>query len=334
LFIHQVLLKLSNVEVEHQKLTIAHKAVQQKNSTLEAQLQSLLPIEAALKSTQQRLAQLEKEHKSYSLNTTNELTTTKQNLTLLHTNERKLKDEIHSLQQALQLKSTECSQLLAENTAQSHTIHTLEQSFDQSASDLAAISAMESQEKTLKNDLKFQISSLASERNNLSAEVNDLRSQLTLANEYVLNMQQQQRAQQHEDEVNKQRVGALMTYFEGMLTQEVADSNATITSVYEKMKGFRTRMLSELQREKRHSSSLQERLDSLRTITNDHQQLLEETNQLRKRLTTEEAKSQSIQTRLDDTSSQLSSCQFKLKETEIRLRSMEESVSTFYSTMW
>mmetsp|Transcript_4715 Transcript_4715/g.6575 ORF Transcript_4715/g.6575 Transcript_4715/m.6575 type:complete len:1100 (+) Transcript_4715:55-3354(+) len=324
-FIHQMLLKLSNVEVEHHKLITTHKALQQKNSTLEIQLQSHQSTEAVLQSTRERLTLLEKEHKTYSFNTTNELTITKQNLTHLQNNEQRLQEEIHSLQQALQHKSTECSQLLAENTAQSHTIHTLEQSFDQSAADLAAISAMENQQQALKNDMKMQITSLANERNSLSAEVNDLRSQLTVANDHLLTMQQNQRAQQHEDEVNKQRVGALITYFEGMLTQEVADSNATITSVYEKMKGFRTRMLSELQREKRHASSLQERLDSLKNITNDHQRLLEETNQLRKRLTTEEAKAQSIQTRLDDTSSQLSGCQLKLKETEIRLRSMEEN---------
>ena len=94
---------------------------------------------------------------------------------------------------------------------------------------------MEKQEYALKRELKEQLTLISSERNQFHSELMDASSQLKIAREQVQVLQQQQAVKMEEEEATRKRIAQLMSQVEGMLTQEVSDSNMVIASVHEKM---------------------------------------------------------------------------------------------------
>ena len=305
----------------------------QKLSHQESRLQSYKTAEASYVPVREKLISLEAQYKEYTTQSEKDLTTANNLVAELKLRESELLAQVEDLRGLLNQKSDECAQLHADNMDKSNAINVLEQSFEQSSRDLAVIEAMEKQEYALKRELKEQLTLISSERNQFHSELMDASSQLKIAREQVQVLQQQQAVKMEEEEATRKRIAQLMSQAEGMLTQEVSDSNMAIASVHEKMKDFRQRMLLDLQREKKHSASLQERLDSMKFLADENKRLLEETASLKTRVSAEDVKARGLQVQLDEATKQLASLKLKLNESEYRLSTAEEKAREATSTL-
>ena len=305
----------------------------QKLSHQDSRLQSYKNAEASFAPVRERLTNLEAQYKEYSSHSEKDLTTANNLVAELKLRESNLLAQVDDLKGLLHQKSDECTQLHADNVDKSHAINVLEQSFEQSSRDLAVIEAMEKQEHALKRELREQLTLISSERNQFHSELIDVSSQLKIAQEQNKVLQQQHAVKVEEEEATRKRIAQLMSQVEGMLTQEVSDSNMAIASVHEKMKEFRQRMLSDLQREKKHSASLQERLDSMKFFADENKRLLEETAALKTRVSAEDVKARGLQLQLDEAAKQLASLKLKLSESEYRLSTAEEKAREATSTL-
>ena len=328
-----MLLKLSNAEVEYGKVLVSHKTLVQKLSQQESRLQLFKSAEASFAPVREKLITLEAQYKDYTTQSEKDLAHSNNLVAGLQLRESQLLAEINNLKNLLSQKSDECAQLHADNVDKTHAISVLEQSFEQSSRDLAVIEVMEQQEHALKQGLKEQLTLISSERNHFHSELVDVSSELKSANEQIKTLRQQQAVKAEEEEATRKRIAQLMGQVESMLTQEVSDSNMAIASVHEKMKDFRQRMLSDLQREKKHSASLQERLDSMKFLADENKRLLEETAALKTRLSAEDVKARGLQLQLDEATKQLASVKLKLSENEYRLHTAEEKARDATSTL-
>ena len=305
----------------------------QKLSIQETNLNALKSNEASFAPLRERLSLIEQQFKDYAKKSEDDLSTANRTISELKIRETSLIKEVEELRNSLNTKSNECSQLYADIRDKTQAIHILEQSFEQSSRDLAVIEVMEKQEHSLKVEMKEQLSLLTSERNQLQTDLINVSHQLEVARDQLSILKQQQAVKAEEEEANRKRIATLMSQVQSMLTQEVSDSNSAIASVHEKMKIFRQRMLTDLQREKRLSASLQDKIDSMKHATDDIRRLSDENNALKAHLSAEELKVHNLQLKLDDAANQLASMKLKLSEREYRLVTAEEKTKEATSAL-
>lgn len=238
---------------------------------------------------------------------------------------------IQELQAKLQRKEEECNKLRALSERRERDIDLLEQSFNQSTHELALIEGMEKKEQIIKSEMKEQLRSVTRDREFLTAENHDLKMKLQTCVEEIDRLQKERAEKKKEEDINHQRITELMAQVEQTLEQEANESNLAISTVHEKMKSFRNRLVQELQKEKRLNSLLQEELNTIKTVKDDsmksHRRLQEEEALLRSKLIQEQEKVTSVQHQLVTAHDSINQYKLQLTELDARCRMLEDRLS-------
>ena len=330
-FIHQIVGKLSNLEVDLSKSQEVISAQSSKIKRMEAELLSNKRIQMALDPMNEKLLKSEEQLKQLQVQSTQQIES------LSNTN-HSLQEKIEELTQVLALanednkkKADECYSLQSLLKEKTNSAKALETSFEETAYSLAILENAEQQERLLRKDMKEQLKKVLEERDICNVQVYELNSELRYKNEENLRLQSVLTSKIEEEAKSKERLGALMAQVESMLAQEAAESNAAILAVHDRMKQFRHRLMLELQREKRISSAFQDELLVLRAYKEDKIReskfLLEEETILKSKLAHEEQRCQALLLQSQELSSQLAEMKVKFLDTDAKLRNTLDKIS-------
>ena len=268
-FIHQIVSKMSNLEVDLLKNQEIISAQSSKIKRMELELVSNKRVQMALDPLNEKLAKREQEYKNLESQSSSRIESlSSANLVL----EEKVEELIQKLAAATddsRVKADECDRLQSLLKEKTSSAKALETSFEETAYSLAILENSEQQERMLRKDMKEQLKKVMEERDLCNAQVYELSSQLRYRNEENQRLQVVLTSKIDEEAKSKERLGALMSQVESMLAQEAAESNAAILAVHDRMKQFRHRLKLELQREKRVSEACQDELLQLRAYKED-----------------------------------------------------------------
>ncbi len=235
---------------------------------------------------------------------------------------------IQELQENLTSKVAENDILRKIAEKKNHEISLLEQSFEQSSRELAIIEGLDKQEQQYKKDLKDQLIQVTSQRNSLSDEVQDLRTKCLLLTEENDRLHKDYQSKISEEVDNRKRIQVLMKQVETILDEDSQESHSAILTAHQKMKSFRDRMISELQREKRLSSVLQEELAGMKLLRDDinreNRRLQEENSKLREKITAEQMKCASANQELIDYKQRYAAAKESLNEMQLKYQYLEQ----------
>lgn len=238
---------------------------------------------------------------------------------------------ITQLQNQLRQKIDECEKLRVLSEQREQDINLLEQSFQQSAKELALIEGLDKKEQMARAEMKEQLRMVSRERQYLQDENYDLRTKLQTAAEEIDRLQQEREQRIKDEDINRQRITQLMEQVEKTLEQEANESNLAISTVHDKMKAFRNRLVQELQKERKLNSLLQEELHTIKTVKDDsikdHRRLQEETTTLRSTLAQEQEKTHAAQQQLQTVTQQITTYKLQLSEWEGRCRQLEDRLT-------
>ena len=330
-FIHQIIGKLSNLEVDLLKSQEVISAQSSKIKRMEAELLSNKRVQLALDPMNEKLLKSEEQLKKLQAEST-------QQIESLSNANGSLREKVEELSQLLSLanednkkKSEECYSLQSLVKEKTNSAKALETSFEETAYSLAILENAEQQERLLRKDMKEQLKKVMEERDMCNAQVYELSSELRYKKEENLRLQSALASKIEEEAKSKERLGALMAQVESMLAQEAAESNAAILAVHDRMKQFRHRLMLELQREKRISTAFQDELLVLRAYKEDKIReskfLIEEETILKSRLAHEEQRCQALLLQSQDLSSQLADMKVKFLDTDAKLRNTIDKIS-------
>eukprot|EP00981_Chlorochromonas_danica_P001003 scaffold233_cov174-Ochromonas_danica.AAC.43 len=122
----------------------------------------------------------------------------------------------------------------------------------------------------------------------------------------------------------------MMKEVEHLLDQEAKESNQAISTVHEKMKTFRTRLVSELTKERRMNTILQEELTKLKSLKAgqgiDQQASYEKENDWKERLFLEQQKNQQLQTTIQSLNTTTTEAKLTIHDLQIKNRSLLEKM--------
>lgn len=238
---------------------------------------------------------------------------------------------ITQLQNQLRQKIDECEKLRVLSEQREQDINLLEHSFQQSAKELALIEGLDKKEQMARAEMKEQLRIVSRERQYLQDENYDLRTKLQNVAEEIDRLQQEREQRIKDEDINRQRISQLMEQVEKTLEQEANESNMAISTVHDKMKAFRNRLVQELQKERKLNSLLQEELHTIKTVKDDsikdHRRLQEETTTLRSTLAQEQEKTNAAQQQLHTVTQQITTYKLQLSEWEGRCRQLEDRLT-------
>jgi hypothetical protein len=242
-----------------------------------------------------------------------------------------LQQNIHRLKQNLAAKVSEVEHLKNLAEKKTHEIDLLEHSFEQSSRELAIIEGIDKQEQQFKKELKEQLVQVTNQRNALSEEVRDLRTKCTLLTEENERLQTAHKIKLQEEAANRKKIQSMMKQVESILDEEAQESNSAIMTAHQKMKAFRDRMISELQREKRLSTALHEELTTMKSLRDDlnreNRRLQEEDNQIREKLIHEQSKLAAVMQELKELQQRWFDNKVYVKEVETKCQYLEQRLS-------
>lgn len=238
---------------------------------------------------------------------------------------------ISQLQNQLRAKIDECEKLRVLSEQREQDINLLEQSFQQSAKELALIDGLDKKEQLARAEMKEELRIVSRERQYFQDENYDLRMKLQTAAEEIDRLHLEREQKIKEEEVNRQRITQLMEQVEKTLEQEAQESNLAIGTVHEKMKIFRNRLIQEIQKERKLNSLLQEELITIKNVKEhsilDHRRLQEEDAALRSRIIQEQAKASQAEQQVKSLAEQITTQKLQLSEWEGRCRQLEDRLN-------
>lgn len=238
---------------------------------------------------------------------------------------------ITQLQNQLRQKIDECEKLRVLSEQREQDINLLEQSFQHSAKELALIEGLDKKEQMARAEMKEQLRIVSRERQYLQDENYDLRTKLQTVAEEIDRLQQEREQRIKDEDINRQRIAQLMEQVEKTLEQEANESNLAISTVHDKMKAFRNRLVQELQKERKLNALLQEELHTIKSVKDDsikdHRRLQEETTTLRSTLAQEQEKTHAAQQQLHTVTQQITTYKLQLSEWEGRCRQLEDRLT-------
>eukprot|EP01038_Epipyxis_sp_PR26KG_P005306 gene5306-7370_t len=190
----------------------------------------------------------------------------------LKVNENALKSKLEKSIQEIVDKTNDNDALQKLIAEKNHQKEILENINEQITRELNVFENSEKQETQIKRELNDKIRVLSDERNQLQQELILLKTK----NEYLIGelkrSAEYQDKKSEEEKLNKDKMESVMMQLEQVLQQEANESNQAILSVHEKMKEFRGKMLAELQKEKRFSTTLQDELNKMKSLRDGHDQ--------------------------------------------------------------
>ena len=288
LFIHQTVDRCSTLEVDLSKATNMIRSQQLLISKNDDEIVKLkrfevtnLELVADLKARNSKIQDCEIEAKKLS-NKIFELEDLSMNSS----------ETIERMRSDLLRKESENSQLQEAVQEARAKILQYEESLERKAHDLEELELAEYNERSLREDLKEELTTRSKQNGTQQAEINDLRIDIRFLKEALERKDADLQAKLQEERRTRDKVDALMEQVEGMLTQEAKISNATIEAMHEKMKILRHRLAQDIAREKRVSAALQDELSVVKAIKDDKVRELkvfvEEESRLRATLLTEQ----------------------------------------------
>lgn len=279
----------------------------QKYSTLEMELgqtkQSNLKLKADSQHSERQLRQLEQTHK----------------------------DQVGKLEEKLQLAMKENSKLQKITDQKAYELGVLEQSFQQSTRELAVIENIDKQSQKHQQEMQQQLVSLSKQRNALVDENNSLKAELRVLKEEFDRSQSMLSEKLGEEDRYRQRIQDMMHEVEVLLEQEANESNMAISTVHEKMKVFRSRVVFELQKEKRMNQMLTEEIQKLKAVREDsskeYKYYMEMEKKLKDQLLQAEEKALRQQSVIDRLTSHSQEQNMKLHNVDMQNRSLIEKLA-------
>lgn len=179
------------------------------------------------------------------------------------------KDQVNKLEEKLQQVVKENSKLQKLTEQKTYELDVLEQSFQQSTRELAVIENIDKQSQKHQQEMQHQLVSLNKQRSALTEENNALKAEMRAIREEFDRSQSMLSEKLGEEDRYRQRIQDMMHEVEVLLEQEANESNMAISTVHEKMKVFRSRVVFELQKEKRMNKMLSEEIQKLKSMRED-----------------------------------------------------------------
>lgn len=284
-FIHDVVAKMSSLEVENSKLNDTLSKQNQKIKILEQQAASGRRAELSLEPLKCRLAELEAEFGDFVAQSEKETAA--------------LRDRNHSLEAANLESARQIESLKEESESIRHRSAALETSFEQSTRNLQTLQSKSDQDRDVQTENRLQIQHLKASTSELRAELESYQSKYQACAGEL----DRTRLLLQQKEKSTEKIPALMAQVQEILTTETEESNAAITTMHEKMKALRHKCSLELQRERRLTSTLRAELLDCERLRDDHSRDLrlmgEEVAALREKLAEERERVAASRTQSD-----------------------------------
>ncbi len=147
-FIHQAVTKLASLELELGKTVDANSSLKHKISLMEKDVVKGKKAEMTIPPLREKLNNIENQYKEYLKRTENEMIQLKNDNARLVSSCKQLQNRVDMVTHDLAEKTAECEQHRASSQEKQHEVTMLEQSFEQSARELAIIEGMQCVYKT------------------------------------------------------------------------------------------------------------------------------------------------------------------------------------------
>lgn len=329
-FIHQMMSKVSALEAE---LTKSLQKNDAQNRMIKASQQSLEQGKKSEKSyhaIKEAMLSMESQYKQQLDEANKLIVELKDRNSMLEKSHKDMEIKVKKAEAYAEDITNECQRLSNVNREKDHEINVLEQSFEHSSRELAIIEGMDKQERLIKKNMQEQLATISNQKNELLAEVQELRGKFRTTSDELQRVKVQLKTKTEEEQASQQKISTLMNQVETILAQEANESNAAIAAVHEKMKIFRNKMTTELQREKRLSVALQEELNKFKQLHDDtvreHRRLVENESQIRDKIFNEQKISSTLQMELQDTQKVITELKLKISEIEARAKQAEDKL--------
>ena len=319
-YIQSILQKLSSLELQHSKSTDIISKLQNDLNKAQQSSQVAEQNSSIVTSLTHNLQNLERNYKEYVEKAEEELSVVRQSHEIILQREKQLQNKLNIIIHENEEKTRYCDSLKRRLEAKEKDIQTLEYSFEQNSRELTFIENNEKNENIIKKELKQELQQITNERNILYNENQELRMKIHYASDELDRCHAIAKEKDNENNNNQIKIQELMKQVEIILNQETNESNQAITIVHNKMKNFRTKLLLELQREKRLVEALKIEIQNMKTITDENNKqnisLIESDKHLHLLLSTEKEKILNLQQKIHEESIKTENMKLKLTEKE------------------
>jgi chromosome segregation ATPase len=329
-YIHLILEQLSSAMTKSKHCESSLQSQTERLVFLETELSNARKSDMLIEPVKDKLRHLEADFAAFTMKSQNEIDRLRAENESLEKAERKMKKTLESTQSKLEMLEKTNLDISKDHESSSDIIKQLEFNISEHVKLIEVYKTKESKEEEIKVGLKQDIEHLNRDHDRLLAELSGVKQKHALCTETLERQKNILRNKSLEEQTYSQRMATLMSEVETLLNRETSESNATISSLHEKMQVFRHRLGLELQREKRASTTLQEEVDSIRRNRDDKTKeiykLETENTLLKEKLKSEEERVASMRDEIDSLAGQITDLKARYKETTWKLTLAEDNL--------